>query len=192
MTQEDKLRQLALAQKEVIRAADETIASQTAVIAQLERALVTRAAGADALRAASAGCRAAIEKAADLAGDAQQALAKGDTAGAAWRLDTARELLERQGHDLERAERTAQDPEAEVLSAESLAGDAILPSVPLRLLDTPANRRLESALREAVEAAAEVTTERGRSVDESELVVELAARLTEVRLELYGPAGHGE
>jgi hypothetical protein len=62
--------------------------------------------------------------------------------------------------------------------------------VPLKLLATPANRRLALLLREAVEVAAEVDQERGySSAVRAQQIEEIAA---EVDLEVYGPSGHGE
>ena len=68
--------------------------------------------------------------------------------------------------------------------------------VPIHLLDTPAQRRLARALREAYEAAQEVDRERGTlDPDEPEdgpvalPIVELLARVEE---EVFGPSGRGE
>lgn len=62
--------------------------------------------------------------------------------------------------------------------------------VPLHLLDTPANRRLARALREAYEAAQAVDYERGYGEDgPAEHIGELLGR---VEQEVFGPAGQGE
>lgn len=64
------------------------------------------------------------------------------------------------------------------------------PNVPLHLLDTPANRRLARALREAYEAAIEVDLERGYGEDgPAEHIGELLGR---VEQEVFGPAGARE
>ena len=63
--------------------------------------------------------------------------------------------------------------------------------VPLHLLDTPANRRLLEALREAHAAALEVDRERGYG-EEGVISQDIENLLSEVQLEVYGPSGTGE
>lgn len=83
------------------------------------------------------------------------------------------------------------------------AAGALLPAgrrsaepVPLDLLDTPANRRLARALREAYEAAVEVDRERGTFDPDEPMDGPTAAPIVEllaaVELEVYGPTGRGE
>lgn len=67
--------------------------------------------------------------------------------------------------------------------------------VPLHQLDTPANRRLCRALREAFEAAVEVDRERGFTDEDPEdgpSALPIAELLVKVEQEVYGPSGKGE
>lgn len=68
--------------------------------------------------------------------------------------------------------------------------------VPLHLLDTPANRRLARALRDAYEAAVEVDRERGAYTpgepEDGPAALPIVELLIRVEEECYGPAGRGE
>ena len=79
-----------------------------------------------------------------------------------------------------------------LLQAGALPPDQDLPdidSVPIDKLDTPANRRLLSALERAYETALDVDEERWPGIGTNGMAQGLEMELRRVRLEVLGPAG---
>jgi hypothetical protein len=104
---------------------------------------------------------------------------------AAGRTQEAREKVQRAD---DQARRLAL--ELERAGVDRPAGSVPAPDVPLRLMDTPANRRYAQALRVAWEAGLAVDRERygeGIGTDGCAQVIEKV--LADVEMELYGPAG---
>jgi hypothetical protein len=70
------------------------------------------------------------------------------------------------------------------------------PPTPAHLLDTPANRRLATALREAYAAAQEVDKERGQfnpaEPEDGPVSLPVVEILAKVETEVYGPLGTGD